>query len=199
VRCGIRGWHKDLRRGLRMRTAAGGRHTGDRRRTSSSSSPSASISASTPCGAARSQSGPISTVSPPLARACRAGNAERIVSPRHPRTRTRYRCAAGRCVRRSLAHHPYGRPAVWRRPPSGTYMLFPPGLADPQRQPRRRRGERSPHDRGDSRRRSAPRPGGYERARGAVRGAAAGTGARPFVCRWRRDRVPGATTRHPVA
>ena len=34
---------------------------------------------------------PVSTVSPPLARACRAGNAEQIVSPRRPRTRMRYR------------------------------------------------------------------------------------------------------------
>ena len=43
-----------------------GRHAGGRRRTSSSSRPSASISASTPCSAARSGSGPASTVSPPL-------------------------------------------------------------------------------------------------------------------------------------
>ena len=37
-------------------------------------------------------SGPVSTVSPPLARACRAGNAPRIAWPRWPRTRMRYRC-----------------------------------------------------------------------------------------------------------
>jgi hypothetical protein len=54
---------------------------------------SASICASTPYSAARSGSGPVSTVSPPLARACRAGNAERIVLPRRPRTRMRYRYA----------------------------------------------------------------------------------------------------------
>src|SRR5215468_10739788 len=71
-----------------------GRHTGGRRRTSSSSSPSASICASTPYSAARSASGPVSTVSPPLAVACRAGKAERIVSPRWPRTRIRYRYGA---------------------------------------------------------------------------------------------------------
>ena len=55
----------------------------------------ASISASTPYSAARSGSGPVSTVSPPLARACRAGNAEHMVWPRRPRTRIRYRCGGG--------------------------------------------------------------------------------------------------------
>ena len=75
--------------------AGGGRQAGGRRRTSSSSRPSASISASTPYSAARSGSGPVSTVSPPLARACRAGNAQRIVGPRRPRTRIQYRCGGG--------------------------------------------------------------------------------------------------------
>jgi hypothetical protein len=77
------------------RRPGAGRQAGGRRRTSSSSRPSASISASTPCSAARSGSGPVSTVSPPLARACRAGKAQRIVWPRRPRTRIRYRCGGG--------------------------------------------------------------------------------------------------------
>src|SRR5262249_4543018 len=47
------------------------------------------------CSEARSGSGPVSTVSPPLARASRVGKAERIVSPRWPRTRMRYRCGGG--------------------------------------------------------------------------------------------------------
>jgi hypothetical protein len=63
---------------------------GDRRRTSSSSSPRASISASTPCSAAWSGSAPVSTVSSPRVWMRRPGNAVRIISPRWPRTRISY-------------------------------------------------------------------------------------------------------------
>jgi hypothetical protein len=59
---------------------------GGRRRTSSSSSPSASISASTPYSAAWSASVPVSTVWSPSVLAWRTGNAAHIVWPRRPRT-----------------------------------------------------------------------------------------------------------------
>src|SRR5262249_29798997 len=55
------------------RWAGAGRRTGGRRRTSSNSSPIASTSVSTPYSAARSASGPVSTVSPPLAVAPQGG------------------------------------------------------------------------------------------------------------------------------
>jgi hypothetical protein len=94
------------------------RHTGGRRRTSSSSSPSASISASTPCSAARSGSGPVSMVSLPLARACRAGNAERIVGPRRvERQPAHMGDAAGVPARHSLSSSRcFGRPCRWSWP-----------------------------------------------------------------------------------
>src|SRR2546428_2416663 len=58
--------------------------------TSSSSSPSASIWASTPWRAARSVSSPLSTVSHLSVRACRPGKAWSSVSPKTPRTRISY-------------------------------------------------------------------------------------------------------------
>jgi len=96
------------------RRQGAGRQAGGRRRTSSSSSPSASISASTPCIAAWPQSVPVSTVSQPLARARRAGNAERIVWPRRPGSGYGTGAAAGCCVYRSFPHRPRCAPAGWR-------------------------------------------------------------------------------------
>ncbi len=59
----------------------------DTRRTSRSSSPSASIWASTPCNAAWSANPPVSSVSLSRVSARRAGNAPSIVFPNRPRTR----------------------------------------------------------------------------------------------------------------
>jgi hypothetical protein len=63
-----------------------------RRRTSRSSRPSPSASASTPYRAAWSASVPVNSVLSSSAWSCSPGNAQRIVSPRRPRTRIWYRC-----------------------------------------------------------------------------------------------------------
>jgi hypothetical protein len=75
---------------------------------------------------ARSTSGPVSTVSPPLASACLAGKPQRMVSPRRRRTRMRYR---------------YRGRLLW-----APVSVTPPDQAAPPGELRRRRCESSRPD-----------------------------------------------------
>jgi hypothetical protein len=67
----------------------------------------------------------VSTVSAPLAGACRRGMPERIVSPRRPRTWIGYRCVGGSLRPPVTAHHLRGDP------PAGGCTLARTCMADP--------------------------------------------------------------------